>query len=198
MGLHALAAAASSIPSMAGHVDYLVQIARPCVDIELAGPTAAPETSRFGGLPFVANSFEWPLHADGEYRFLGQFNFAEFKGSPSALPSTGLLTLFHDYDPDGEIFWGDDGYILGFYAESFANSVLLDSPTAAPPAQQINLTGGIDIPRHIELRDDWPFDGDDLWDVVDALDPATELLLGTRRSPRWHTIPPRAPNGHHC
>jgi uncharacterized protein YwqG len=66
----------------------------------------------------VPEGFQWPSHDLGEYRFLGQINFIEISSPPSMLPASGLLSLFYAYDEDGEIFWGDPGYVLAFYWEN--------------------------------------------------------------------------------
>lgn len=169
---------ASRIESVAPHVDYLVRVAKPSITISVKDAPPTPEGSRFGGRPYAPPGFGWPVHDVGEYRFLGQINFAEIGDAPGLLPDTGLLGLFYAHDEDGEVFWGDDGYVLGYYWEEPVGHELLYSPYDTPRGQQITFTNSLDIPRHSDLRDDWPFDEDDLWELTDAIDPPSEYLLG--------------------
>ena len=172
-----VAAAAAKIEANAPHADYLKSIVRPCVDIDMVGPPTAPESSRFGGHPFVPSEFRWPQHDDGEYRFLGQINFNEIEAAPHPLPQTGLLSLFYAHDDDGEVFWGADGDIIGYFWEDHRGHAVFDSPTTVADPQRITLTAGVDIPRHWELRSAWPFAEDDLRELVALLGP-----------PRWHLL----------
>lgn len=111
-----LAQTISNIPSVAPHSDYILSLIKPSVEIELDDQPIDHTCSRFGGQPYLPSTFEWPTHEVGEYHFLGQFNFAEVENAPLILPKTGLLSLFYAYDEEGEVFWGDDDYILGFYS----------------------------------------------------------------------------------
>jgi len=174
-----LAKIVSELDMVAPHLEYLRKIAKPRVDIELVDDEPTAVCSRFGGEPFVPRDFKWPAHDIGEYRFLGQINFAEIQDAPPILPRSGLLSLFYAYDEDGECFWGDDGYVLGFFWDDFGNHAIASSPsTETPAARRIRLTGSIDIPRHPELRKDWPFDEDALYELADAIDANREYLLG--------------------
>ena len=178
MNLDAISTAAAHIPALASHIEFLGSLAKPSVDIALGDMPAAPDTSRFGGHPYVPAGFEWPSHPEGEYRFLGQFNFAEIDNAPDVLPRAGLLALFYAYDEDGEIFWGDDGYVLGYYWDDTSDHILIESPVDAPSPLQLRFEVGVDIPRSPYMRDDWPFGEDALYDLIDALEPASEYLLG--------------------
>jgi len=171
--------AVSRIETLAEYVEYLLKIAKPCVDIDLVDLRVTQECSRFGGDPFVPLDFKFPPHEVGEYRFLGQINFAEIADPPSILPESGLLTIFYAYDEEGEIFWGDDDYILGFYWRDWQNHTLLKLPTKnLSKARRIVLTAGINLPFNDELRDDWAFDPELLWELVEIVDPNHEYLLG--------------------
>ena len=179
MDADSLAKIVSELKPLAPHLEYLRRIAKPRVDIELVHDEPTSECSRFGGDPFVQKDFKWPSHDIGEYRFLGQINFAEIQNPPSVLPRSGLLSLFYAYDEDGECFWGDDGYVLGYFWDDLSNHMNFPSPSADTPAtRRIKLTGGIDLPRHEELRKDWPFNRDALYELADAIDANREYLLG--------------------
>ena len=178
MDRESLAKIASGIEATADHVDYLLGLAKPSVAIELSGATPAPGNSRFGGRPLVPVGFDWPEHEDGEYRFLGQINFTEIKQRPKLLPDTGLVSIFFADDEDGEVFWGDDGYVLGYYWDDTTGFELFDSAPEPPATRPLELTGSIDIPRHSYLREDWPFDEDALSELMEAIQPAGDYLLG--------------------
>ncbi len=179
MNLETLQTIAANIETIADHTAYVINLAKPSVDIEIV--TAAPKDfgSRFGGHPFVPTHFQWPIHEVGEYRFLGQINFAEIIDRPTALPDSGLLSLFYAYDDEGEVFWGDDGYILGFYYLDYDRHIIYNSPTEnTPDPKRFTLTGSIDVPRHEDLRDDWPFDDEALNELSETIDAKDNYLLG--------------------
>lgn len=179
MNLKTLGKAIASIESVTPFRDYIIGLAKPCVRIHLTGESAKDSGSRFGGHPFLPSDFQWPQHGVGEYRFLGQINFSEITDRPRILPESGLLSIFYAFDKEGEIFWGDEGYVLGFYWPNFDNYSMFDSPITNPPGSiGVNLNGGIDIPRNEYLREDWPFDSDALNELIDALDENNEYLLG--------------------
>ncbi len=178
MDTKSLIETASRIESVAPHVDYLLRVAIPSVAIEVEDAPPSPEGSRFGGRPYVPPGFQWPVHDVGEYRFLGQINFAEVGNAQDLLPSSGLLAIFYVYDEDGDVFWGDDGYVLGYYWEDIAGHELLYSPYDTPQGQRLTFASSLDVPRHIDLRDNWPFDEDALWELTDAIGPPSEYLLG--------------------
>ncbi|MEM8503135.1 MAG: YwqG family protein [Cyanobacteria bacterium P01_D01_bin.1] len=135
--------------------------------------------SRFGGHPYLPLDFQWPTRDVGEYRFLGQINFTQIVDRPTCLPDSGLLSIFYAFDEDGAVFWGDDGYVLGFYwADCDDHSVAVSPTDAVHNSIAIKLVGGIDIPRHEDLRSDWPFDSNALDELVDVLEDSNEYLLG--------------------
>lgn len=164
-------------PRWSAHRDYLHAIAKPSVSIQIAPEAPQDLDCRFGGSPMVPADFVWPTHAVGLYKFLGQFNFAQISNRPELLPDTGMLSLFYAEDEYGDVFWGDEGYVLGFYWPQSANLLAQLNPYAkAQVCQKLSLTGALDYPRHCELRTDWPFDTE-LLAEFDALLPR-EYLLG--------------------
>lgn len=179
MNLETLKQTVSKVKAVAEHADYILGLANPCANITLADDAGTDAGSRFGGHPFLPADFAWPSHDVGEYRFLGQIDFSEITNRPDSLPDSGLLSLFYAYHEDGEVFWGDDGYVLGFYWPNSDGHSLFDSPTDdVPDSRRINLAGGIEIPRHEDLRNDWPFDRDAIYELTDALQPNSEYMLG--------------------
>lgn len=160
------------------HEVYLESIIRPCVDIYLSSDKPKDHESRFSGAPFVSKDFRWPSHEIGEYRFLGQINFSEIRNCPDTLPNEGLLSLFYAYDEDGEIFWGDDGYVLGFYWPNIDNLSLFPANKKTSNAKKILLQTGIEIPRHEDLREDWPFDTEVLYEIQELEGVCEDYMLG--------------------
>jgi uncharacterized protein YwqG len=173
----------SCFAPLTGHTDYLRRIAKARVDIALTKESPRVSGSRFGGHPFVPRDFRWPNHPVGTYRFLGQIDFAEIPCPPEPLPTKGLLCLFYAEDDQGEIFWGDDGYVVGFYWPHSAEHAIFHAPTGkAPKAKALSFQRGLDLPRHSELRDDWPFGEDALecltTEAAEALAASEDYLLG--------------------
>lgn len=173
----------SRLAPLADHADYLRRIAKPRVDIALSKDAPTLSGSRFGGHPFVPRDFCWPRAALGVYRFLGQINFADIQHAPESLPTTGLLSLFYAEDEQGEVFWGDDGYVVGFYWPHVDDHAVQHAPTGkAPKAKALTFEPGLDLPRHSELRDDWPFGEDALecltTEAAEALAASEDYLLG--------------------
>lgn len=180
----------SRSPLLAAHTEYLRRIARPCVRIALSDTPPRASGSRFGGLPFVPPDFRWPEAPVGAYRFLGQIDFAEIPNPPESLPASGLLTLFFAEDEDGEVFWGDDDYVVGFYWPNADGHTTMPAPKGAAnrgrardeEAVALSFATGLDLPRHRELREDWPFDDEAMEHLADmadaALDATDDHLLG--------------------
>jgi uncharacterized protein YwqG len=196
----------ANLAPLKAHADYLHRIARPCVNITLNKTAPTISGSRFGGHPFVPADFQWPQHDIGIYRFLGQIDFAEVAAAraaqhantamntptdaahtdaPSAdavgaLPASGLLALFYAEDEEGEVFWGDDGYVLGFYWPQTEGHALMHAPAGkAPKAKALTFTHSLDLPQHIELRQDWPFENaDDEEAALECLATEAREVLG--------------------
>ena len=187
MNIDALAtmmSASEDLAPLAAHLDYLRDIAQPCIEISLLDSVApAPAASRFGGVPMVPAGFVWPVHAVGQYRFLGQINFSDIR-SPSALPGAGMLSLFYAEDEDGECFWGDPDYVVAYYWNDPGQLAQFSGADGDPVQDSVALEfkAGISIPRHYELRNDWPFAqySEEADRVLGALRPlaADDYLLG--------------------
>ncbi|KKD60399.1 hypothetical protein RN22_11035 [Grimontia sp. AD028] len=175
----------NSDEELSPHREYLDSITKPSLDISFSADEAKNHESRFGGIPLVSKDFEWPTHAEGEYRFLGQINFSEINDASNTLPKSGLLSLFYAYDQDGEIFWGDDGYVLGYFFPSTSELTLYNQPSKSSFSKKIIFTSGIEIPRHEDLRQDWPFDTDALYDLQELEDYCEDYMLGY---PSFYTL----------
>jgi uncharacterized protein YwqG len=167
------------------HKRYIESITKPSVDISFSNDEANSYESRFGGTPLVSKGFVWPTHEEGEYRFLGQINFSEISSCPEPLPQSGLLSLFYAYDEDGEIFWGDDGYVIGYFYPDIDDLILCEQTTAIHKAKKILLRNGIEIPRHEDLRKDWPFNTEVLYDFPDLEGYCEDYMLGY---PSFYTL----------
>lgn len=163
------------------HISFLNKATKPSVDINITADKPHPAASRFGGQPFVPPDFLWPTHETGYYRFLGQFNFDDIRCASTALPASGLLTLFFAEDDGSDVFWQDDGYVIGYYWDHVSDHVLLPTPSGVPvsPEAAVTLASGWNIPRHRELRDDWPVDEVEevVWDIAQKVN-ADNYLLG--------------------
>jgi uncharacterized protein YwqG len=171
---------------LSDYKEYLKMLVLPCVDISILSDTPNKHESRFAGIPFVSKDFAWPSHNIGEYKFLGQINFSEIKNRPELLPASGLLSLFYAVDEEGEIFWGDDGYVLGYYWPNLDELSLYNTDEGSnPQARKIQLSGGIEIPRHMDLRNDWPFDMKILDDLPDLEGFVEDYMLGY---PSYNTL----------
>ncbi|WP_417505721.1 YwqG family protein [Marinomonas gallaica] len=160
------------------HRGYLESIIKPSVDIFFSDDEAKDYESRFGGTPLVSKDFMWPTHEEGEYRFLGQINFSEISNCPEQLPKSGLLLLFYAYDEDGEIFWGDDGYVVGYFYPQITDLTLYEQARSNLKTKKILFSNGIEIPRHEDLRKDWPFDTEALYDLPDLEGYHEDYMLG--------------------
>lgn len=164
MTFEELTQALSQDKNLAPHQDWILNLAKPCVNIQLTDEKPLPHQSRFGGQPFVPADFIYPQHSvpDGRYEFLGQINFAEI--TPTAnnlLPSSGLLSLFYAFDDEGKVFWRDKDYIIAFFWQDFNNFSLMTPPpephTPKYPSKGMKFTHGVDIPRNYYMREDWTF-----------------------------------------
>lgn len=163
------------------HLAWVLDATRPSIDILLTDEAPAPAASRFGGLPFAPPGFSWPAHETGRYRFLGQIDLAQCPPSDPPFPTSGLLAFFYADDDEGEVFWQDDGYVIAFHWPDVSDHVLLSAPDDVPvnPEAAFDLAAGLNLCRHEELRDDWPFEGsrDYAWDLAELVN-AEHYLLG--------------------
>lgn len=193
MDLNTLAKHLDASPLLQAHKQYFLNLARPAVAIRLGGTKGKPLQSRFGGQPMVPAGFAWPEHPDGHYLFVGQINFAELPDGPdrpAELPTSGLLSLFYGFDEDDAIFWRDENYLKAFYWPDTRDLHEIQAPHRwVTDSCELLFETSIDIPRHEELRNDWPMDFDELNDWFDALEESGDLprdyLLGR---PSWDSL----------
>jgi uncharacterized protein YwqG len=166
-------------PDASLHKEYFLSLAKPSVTISITQDSPQRLQSKFGGQPEVPEDFQWPLHKSGYYVFIGQINFSEIVDSPPNLPQSGMLSLFYAQDDTDEIFWGDEGYILGYYWDEIAALKVKKAPHKRVQKQKrIKLVGSIDIPRHEDLRDDWPIPYEDIENLLEDAQLSSDYLLG--------------------
>ena len=193
MDLHQLEQHLDATPALRAHKQYFLSLAQPAVAIKLGPSKGQALQSRFGGQPMVPRGFTWPEHPDGHYLFVGQINFAELRdgpGRPAELPTSGLLSLFYGLDEDDSIFWRDEDYLKAFYWTDLSDMHEIVAPHRwVTGSREVLFENSIDIPRHEELRDDWPVAFEELYDWFDALEESGALprdyLLGT---PSWDSL----------
>ena len=180
-------------PLLKAHKQYFLNLAQPAVAIRLGPTMGEPLQSRFGGQPMVPAGFVWPEHPNGHYLFVGQINFAELPGGPgrpAELPASGLLSLFHGFDEDDAIFWRDQDYLKAFYWPDISGMHEIQAPHQwVTDSRALQFENGIDLPRHEELRKDWPVEFDGLQDWLHGLEESGDLprdyLLGR---PSWDSL----------
>lgn len=116
-----------------------------------------------------------------------QINFGELQSPQPLLPESGLLSLFYAFNENGDIFWGDDGYIVAFYWKDWEGFIPFNRQHCEPIA--IKMVNRIDLPRNEDLRDDWPFDDEVLAilteELPEMIDASDEYLLGY---PSFYTL----------
>jgi uncharacterized protein YwqG len=156
---------------LAAHRHRLRELLRPACDILKGNPDPGVGRSRLGGAPDRPRGSKWPQHRLGPHRFLGQINFEELTSTDSGLPANGLLQLFVAYDPDGNFFWGDNGYI---HAEYYAPGDVALTPCTPPEAVSFEGHAGVafrptlDLPYDEFQHKDWVLN-DDLSEAYTAL-----------------------------
>lgn len=133
----------------AQHAEYLRKLAIPSIEIIRGKGMIEVGRSRVNGSPDLPPDFEWPEYELGPYRFLGQFNFAELPSHVVNLPTNGLLSLFYQYDPDGEALWSNPDFVVARYFPTD-----LDLITTEPP-ESVNI--GESIPVEFAAAVDIPF-----------------------------------------
>lgn len=193
MDLNTLEKYLDASPVLQAHKQYFLDLAQPAVAIRLGKGQGQPLQSRFGGQPMVPPGFTWPEHPDGEYLFVGQINFAELPEGPDRpanLPTSGLLSLFYGMDQEDVIFWRDEDYLKAFYWPDTTDFHELQAPHDwGTASREVLFENCIDIPRHEELRKDWPVDMDELYDWFEELEESGDLprdyLLGR---PSWDSL----------
>lgn len=170
------------------HRQSWLDLAKPCVDIHFVDGEITANDSYFGGVGFFPKGFEYPTHPDGYYRFLGQLNFSDIDDPSNQLPKSGVLSLFFADDPNGEMFWGNDGYVLGYFWHNTDDFVMMDMPKDIakdwevipnPKAKKVQFAQGIELPMSSYFEMDYPPDYDqcmDKWYDIDELDSCNHLL----------------------
>lgn len=152
-----------------------LNLAKPCIDIEFVEDEPQADDSYFGGMAYVPKDFVYPTHEKGYYRFLGQINFAQLDDPSNQLPKTGLLSLFFAEDYNGDIFWGNDGYVLGYYWKDTTDFIAMAmpkeivefwKPVSNPPAKKVQFVTGLDLPLSSYLNVDYPADYDEVSDIT--------------------------------
>ena len=193
MDLNTLVQRLDASPLLRMHKQYFLDLAQPAVAVRLGKSKGAALQSRFGGQPMVPSGFDWPEHPDGHYVFGGQINCAELPvghGSPAELPTSGLLSFFYGLDEDDAIFWRDENYLKVFYWPETADLHEIQAPHDwVTDSLALQFESCIDIPRHAELRNDWPVDCEALSDWVQMLEDSGDMpldyLLGR---PSWDSL----------
>ncbi|CAM4066282.1 YwqG family protein [Kerstersia similis] len=193
MNLNTLERHLDASPLLKAHKSYFLNLAQPIVAIRLGQSQGAARQSRFGGQPVVPVGFAWPEHPEGHYLFVGQINFAELPAGPdrpAELPASGLLSLFYGFDEDDAIFWRDENYLKAYYWPNTSDLHEIQAPHRwVTRSHELRFENGIDIPRHEELRDDWPVSFDEISDWFEALEESGDLprdyLLGR---PSWDSL----------
>ena len=148
----------SNTALIAPHLEYVARNLRPRVDLVASERFLETGASRFGGLPDLPRSAEWPMYDAGPYRFLGQVNLADGIARNDVLPVSGLLSFFAADDEDQSVDYRDERFVRVIY--SAAGTVL--EPRAAPSGaltvgqQPVDLRVGIDLPHSDSQLTDWP------------------------------------------
>lgn len=113
---------------LADHIEGLVRL---CVaSVRLTPMKRSKLRTRIGGKPEVAAGFEWPKSSEGEpLQFVAQIDLAEVPKGLSGLPSRGLLSFFHGYEPSPDgIHTGSAGRVFFFEGATAAIEPLATIP----------------------------------------------------------------------
>lgn len=167
------------------HSNWIRSNILPAIEIELCSKDTS-SLSKLGGQPLLPNNFEWPEPNVGEYQFLGQFNFAEMPQTNSNLPKSGLLSLFYNYEENGEAFWGDDGFVIAYFFPNIENLTLIQSPNQLiSPETPISFSLTASFPLREEVVENWPFDYDVINEIEEELSFPSNYFLG---HPLYNTL----------
>lgn len=192
---------AVSKSALAEHTAYLCSVSRPAIAIKRTQEAELCGTSRLGGYPDLPDGVEWPSFELSEsnakingsktmpYCFLAQINFAELPRitfeNRQLLPTTGLLSLFVQYDFNGELdlFWGSENYIKAiFTAVPNALKKQINEEIESAPSLSIKFEEFIDLPYDQYQRTDWSFDiknfREEYSDLRQSLQVSPDYLLG--------------------
>lgn len=164
------------------HREYLLGIARPCVEILTAKARVAKGCSKFGGKPDLPPEFEWPHHKAGPYRFIGQVNLADVPKGPHGLPTDGLLSFFYVHAEEGESF---PDYVRVFRFDEPDTLRPVDPPVAVRlgGTVAVKFQLGADVPDWPcgEAVKKWPVSyeqHDAYWQLRRKLHPSDRYLMG--------------------
>jgi hypothetical protein len=138
-----------------GHYgEPLSKLARPSVELVTADVPATRCCSRLGGSPDLPTTFQWPSHAHGHYRFLGQMNLNELQGQAGDLPSTGLLSIFYAHDDNDQTSWQDPNYVRAYYFQQLDELKPVEPPAAVRSGSTctVRLRPSVDIPLEDRSR----------------------------------------------
>src|SRR5262249_7259663 len=94
--------------------DALMAMSKPSIELHTSQSPITPGCSKFGGTPDLPSSFHCPRHDLGDYRFIGQINLSEIPRGAGPFAESGLLSFFYVHDENGEVFWGDPGFVRAF------------------------------------------------------------------------------------
>lgn len=173
------------------HRAYLLGIARPSIEILTLQSPVTRGCSKFGGPPDLPADFEWPRHALGPYRFIGQINLADLPGGPHGLPRNGLLSFFYVHDEEESSFWRDPDYVRAYRFDDIGALV----PVEPPPTVRLGATAalafrpGLDVPPppwSEAAIAQWPISEplhDAYWNLEALLHPTGHYLLGYPHTP---------------
>lgn len=170
------------------HRDYLLGVARPSIEILTAKAPVTRGCSKFGGSPDVPAGFEWPHHALGPYRFIGQINLADLPAGPHGLPGGGLLSFFYADDENGESFWQDPDYVRVYRFDDAASLAPAEPPAAVRYGGTATLAfrPGMDVPPWDAAIEEEPISNSlrNAYFTLEArLHPTGRYLLGYPHNP---------------
>lgn len=151
----------------ATHADAIIQYARPAALLIRDQADIQSVNSRLNNAPDLPPDFEWPEHKLGPYRFLAQIDLAELPPGMPSMPAKGLVSVFYQYDENGECFWGDAGYVIARYFSPNQKLVRTKQPKDVDLGDPIPITfrSAIDLPNFSGFIDkpkliDWPLNSD--------------------------------------
>ena len=132
--------------------DLLQRFEKQAIAFQLSPPNArSVGRSRLGGLPLLPPQYDWPRSKKRPLDFLLQIDLADTQihDQLSALPTSGLLTFFYDFDNQP---WGfDPNELDGFRVDLILSNSLI--PTELPssefalPEHAITFNSAITLPH---------------------------------------------------
>jgi hypothetical protein len=148
------------------HREYLLDVARPSIQILTTKSPVTPGCSKFNGVPDLPAGFEWPHHALGTYRFFCQINLGELPDGPHGLPKNGLLSFFYAHDDRQEAMPWEPGYVLAYWFPDAGDLHPVEPPARVHLGATVVLAFrlGADVPL-------WPYDDETVatWPIQESL-----------------------------